>query len=55
MRSKVDLPTPFGPTRPMRLRCGILNESSEKISKAPKDFERLVTESKGMFMLPEKC
>src|SRR3972149_9296345 len=48
MRSKVVLPTPFGPTSPMRARCGILSVTSLKISTGPNDLARLLAVSKDM-------
>src|SRR3972149_9664859 len=48
IRSNVVLPTPFGPTRPMRARCGMLSVTSLKISTGPNDLARLLAVSKDM-------
>ena len=45
-RSSVDLPTPFGPTSPMRLRGPMPSETSERTTWAPKPFVMPASETR---------
>jgi hypothetical protein len=46
MRSSVDLPTPFGPTRPIRARAGTTRSTSARTTFAPWNFETPVAASR---------